>query len=185
VILKSWLAGWACERLALRAVPVELAQVVRGAGEEPFAFARGKAAAGHRGHFLAGLELPEHRFHGAGPHPVVLPAAGMLQAPPGAGGGREPVQVPGPLRGADAAADGVFGQRREKPQAVGAGTGEARLAGVPGVGEHGAQLRADASLGQLLAAGVQEGVQQGAAGGCWDSIVPTMTCCAVTTSCPL
>jgi len=132
--------------------------------------------------FLAGLELPDHRFHGAGPHPVVLPAAGMLQAPPGAGGGRELVQVPGPLGSADAAAAGVFGQRREKPQAAGAGAGEALLADVTGAGEHRAQLRADASLGQLPAAGIQKGVRPT---GCWDSIVPTMTCCAVTTSCPL
>jgi hypothetical protein len=36
------------------------AQIVRGAGEQPFAFARGEAAPGHHGHFLAGLELPEH-----------------------------------------------------------------------------------------------------------------------------
>jgi hypothetical protein len=33
---------------------------------------------------------------------------------------------------------------------------------VPGIGEHGAQPGSDASLGQLVAAGVQERVQQGA-----------------------
>jgi hypothetical protein len=46
-------------------VAVQLAQIVGGTGEQPFAFARGQAAPGHHGEFLAGLELPEHRFHGA------------------------------------------------------------------------------------------------------------------------
>jgi hypothetical protein len=57
----------------------------------------------------------------------------------------------------------VFGQRREQPQAADVGAGEVLLADVPGVGEHGMQLRADAGLGQLLAAGVQQGMQQRAA----------------------
>jgi hypothetical protein len=35
--------------------------------------------------FLVGLELPDHLFHGADPHLVVVAAAGMLQASPGAG----------------------------------------------------------------------------------------------------
>jgi hypothetical protein len=85
----------------------------------------------------AGLELPEHWFHGAGAELVVVAAAGMAQAPGGAGGGRKPVQVPGPLRGALAAPGGVFGQRREQPQAVGVGAGEVLLADIPGVSQHG------------------------------------------------
>jgi hypothetical protein len=88
----------------------------------------------------------------------------MVQAPLGAGGGRKRVQMPGPFGGAVVASAGVFGQRREEPQAAGVGTGEVLLADIPGVGEHGAQVRAEAGLGQLLAAGVQQGVQQGAAG---------------------
>ena len=141
---------------------MELAQVVRGAGEQPFVFACGEAAPGHHGQFLAGLELPEHWFHGAGPQLVVIPAAGMAQAPGGAGGGREPVQVPGPFGGALMAQAGVFGQGREQPQAIGVGAGEVVLADIPGVGEHGTQLRRDTGLGQLLAADVQQRVQQGA-----------------------
>jgi integrase len=35
-------------------VPVQLAQIAGGAGEQPFAFARGVAAPGHRAQFLAG-----------------------------------------------------------------------------------------------------------------------------------
>jgi len=69
---------------------VQFPQIVRGAGEQPFAFARGQAAPGHHGQFLAGLELPEHRFHGAGPQLVVLPAAGMPQAADGARTGQGP-----------------------------------------------------------------------------------------------
>jgi hypothetical protein len=42
--------------------------------------------------------------------------------------------------------------------------GEVLLADVAGVGEYGAQLGADARLGQLLAACIQQGMQQGAAG---------------------
>ena len=57
---------------------------------------------------------------------------------------------------------GVLGQRREEPQAIRVGAGEVLLAGVPGVGEHGTQLREDAGLRQLLAAGVQQWVEQGA-----------------------
>lgn len=41
--------------LPLRAVPVQLAQIVRGAGEQPFAFACGVAAPRHHGEILAGL----------------------------------------------------------------------------------------------------------------------------------
>ena len=93
-------------------------------------------AAGHHGEFLAGLELPGHWFDGAGPHLAVVAAAGVAQAPGGAGGGREPVQIPG--SGA-VAAGGVFGQGREQPQAPGAGAGEVLFADVPGAGEHGAQ----------------------------------------------
>ncbi len=59
----------------------------------------------------------------------------MLQAPPGAGGGRKPVEVPGLLGGAGAVPAGVFGQRRGQPQAAGVGAGEVLLADVPGVGE--------------------------------------------------
>jgi hypothetical protein len=44
--------------LALRVVAVELAEIVRGAGEQPFVFACGEAAPGHHGQFLAGLQLP-------------------------------------------------------------------------------------------------------------------------------
>src|SRR6266516_4461586 len=55
--------GW----LAFGAVPVQLAQVVRCAGEQPFAFACGETAPGHHGQLLARLQLPEHWFHGAGP----------------------------------------------------------------------------------------------------------------------
>jgi hypothetical protein len=55
--------------VSFRSVPVQLAQVVRGAGEQPSAFARGQAAAGHHGQLLAGLQLPERQFHGAGPPP--------------------------------------------------------------------------------------------------------------------
>ena len=64
---------------------MQLAQVVRGAAGQPFAFARGEAAPGHHGHVLAGLELPERWFHDAGPQLVVVLAAEMQQAPPGAG----------------------------------------------------------------------------------------------------
>jgi len=49
-------------------VAVQLAQVVRGAGEKPFVLASGQAAPGHHGDFLAGLELPEYWLDGdAGP----------------------------------------------------------------------------------------------------------------------
>ena len=61
---------------------MQLPQIVRGAGEQPFAFACGETAPGHRGQFLAGLELPEHRFHGA-PATCSLPvhgdAAGVVE----------------------------------------------------------------------------------------------------------
>jgi hypothetical protein len=97
-------------------VPVQLAQVVRGAGEQPFAFACGQAAAGHHGQFLAGLELPEDRFHGAGPQLVVLPAAVMSQAPRGAGGGRELAGVPG-SSGRGAATPPSNNPRRRPPLA--------------------------------------------------------------------
>jgi hypothetical protein len=59
-------AGAGLWQLAFRAVLVQLAQIVRGAGEQPFVFARGQAAPGHHGQFLAGLELPEHRLDGLG-----------------------------------------------------------------------------------------------------------------------
>ena len=105
---------------------------MRGGGEQPFAFARREAALGHDGQFLAAFELPEDWFHGAGPHLVVVPAAGMLQASPGAGGGREPVEVPGPLGSAGAVPVGVFGQRREEPCAAAlAGAGRAVLTRGP------------------------------------------------------
>ena len=48
--------------VACDAVPVQLAHVVRGAGEQPFAFAGGEAPPGHHGQVLAGLELPEYWF---------------------------------------------------------------------------------------------------------------------------
>jgi len=141
---------------------VQLAEVVRGAGEQRFVWARGQAAPGHHGRFLAGLELPEHRFHGAGPQLVIVAAAGMAQPPGGAGGGRKPVQIPGPWRGAVVAAGGVLGQGREQPQAIGVGAGEVLLADLPGVGEHGAQLGTDAGRHKLVPAPVQHRVPQGA-----------------------
>jgi len=58
-------------------------------------------------------------------------------------------------------AAGVLGQRREEPQAFNVVAGEVLLTDLTGVGEHGARLRADAGFGQLLAAGVQEGVSAG------------------------
>jgi hypothetical protein len=82
--------------------------------------------------FLAGLELPEHWFHGAGPELVVLPVAGMSQALDGAAGGRELVQVPGPLGSVDAVPAGVLGQLRDQPQPAGAGAGEVLPADVAG-----------------------------------------------------
>jgi hypothetical protein len=94
-------------------------------------------AAGHRDQFLAGLELPEHRFQGAGSQLVVLGSAGMPHAPDGPGGGRILVQVPGPLGRAPARPAGVFGQRREQPQLVLVRAGEVLLADVTGVGEDG------------------------------------------------
>jgi hypothetical protein len=111
-----------------------------GAGQQPFAFACGHATPGHHGRFLAGLELPEQRFHGAG-------VAGCWS--------RCPALFGGPARPA-----GVFGQRREEPQLVLVGAGEALLAYVSGIGEHGAQPRCDADQGQLLAAGAWQWVQQ-------------------------
>ena len=79
----------------------------------------------------------EHGLHGAGPHLVVLPSAGMPLPPDGPGGRWELVQVPDPSRSAGAAPAGVLGQRREQPQLTGLGAGEGLLAGVPGIGEHG------------------------------------------------
>ena len=117
------------------------------AGEQPFVFARGHAAPGHHGQFLAGLELPEHRLDGLGADLVVVASAGMEQASPGAGGGRKPVQVQGALGSAGAAFAGFFGQRREQPQAVGVSAGKGFLADVTGIGEHGTQLQADPGLG--------------------------------------
>jgi hypothetical protein len=144
---RSWPLGTSLWPSSPSAVPVRLPQIVGGAGEQPLPFARGEATPGHHGEFLAGLELPGHRFRGAGPPLVVLPAAVMLQAPAGAGGGRILVQVPGPRRNAPARPAGVFGQRRQEPRRAGVGAGEVLLADVPGIGEHGAQLRADAGLG--------------------------------------
>ena len=115
----------------------------------------------------------------------------MLQASLSAGGGRILAEVPGPSGSAVAAPARVLarvlGQRREEPQAVGVGAGEVLLADVTGVGEHGAQFRADAGVvGQLLAAGVQQRVQQGAVDRVLaESIAPTMTWSAVTTIWPL
>jgi hypothetical protein len=106
--------------------------------------------------------MPEHGFHRACPQLVVLPAAVMSRAPGGACGGRILVEVPGPSGSAALVFARVLGQRREEPQAIGVGAGEVLLADVTGAGEHGAQLRADPGLGQLLAAGVQERVEQGA-----------------------
>jgi hypothetical protein len=97
----------------------------------------------------------------------------------------ELVEVPGPFRSAGALPAGVFGQRRQQPQPAGVGAGEVVLPDVTGVGEHGTQLRADASLGWLLAAGVQQRGSRVRSTGCWDTIAPTMTCCTVTTSWPL
>src|SRR5262245_62036811 len=99
--------------------------------------------------------MAENRFHGAGPQLVVLPSAGMPQAPDRAGGSRILVYVPGPLGRATSWPAGVFGQWREQPELVLLGASEVVLADVPGVGEHGAQLRTDPGLGQLLAAGVR------------------------------
>ena len=164
----------------------QLPQIVRCTGQQPFAFAGGQAAPGHHGEFLAGLELPEDWFHGAGPQLVVFTSAGMSHPPDCAGGGRILLQVPGSLGRAPAWPGGVFGQRREQPQLAGVGAGEVLLADVPGVGQHGAQLGADAGLGQLLPAGVQQGVQQGAVD--WvlgQHRAPTMTWFAVTTAWPL
>jgi hypothetical protein len=96
--LGSWLLGDRPWIVSPGSVPVQLPQIMGGAGQQPFAFACGQAVARHRGQFLAGLELPGHRFRGAGPQLVVLPSAGMGQAPPGAGGGRILAQVPGPDR---------------------------------------------------------------------------------------
>ena len=62
----------------------------------------------------------------------------MPQAAGGAGGGRILVQLPGSVGLAPAGPGGVFGQRREQPQLTGVGAGEGLLAGVPGIGEHGA-----------------------------------------------
>jgi hypothetical protein len=116
-----------------------------------------KPAPGHHGEVLAGFQLPEHWFHGAGPHLVVVAAAPMLHPPPGRGGDRELVQVQGPFRRAGAVPAGVFGQWCQQPQLVGVGAGEGLLADP--TGEHGLQPRFDPGLGQLLAAGVQQGVQ--------------------------
>ena len=129
--LRSWAflspgpLGMGLWSLPLDAVPVQFAQIVRGAGEQPFAFACGKAAPGHRRQVLAGFELAEHRFHGGGPQPVVLPAAGMLQASLSAGGGRILAEVPvlrgarswcrpGPCPGPWPAARGAAGRRRRR-----------------------------------------------------------------------
>jgi hypothetical protein len=110
--------------------------VVRGAGEQPFAFARGEAAPGHHGEVLAGFQLPEFWFHGAAPHLVVVAAARMLHPPPGSGGGRELVQAQGPFRRAGAVPAGVFGQWCQQPE-LGVGAGEGLLTDLTRVGEHG------------------------------------------------
>jgi hypothetical protein len=52
----------------------------------------------------------------------------MPHAPLSAGGGREPVQVPGPFRCAGAVPAGVLGQRGEEPQPVCVGAFEVVLA---------------------------------------------------------
>ena len=57
--LETWLLGMGLGQLARRAVPMQLAQVMCGPGEKSFVFARGDAAPGHHGEFLAGLQLPE------------------------------------------------------------------------------------------------------------------------------
>jgi hypothetical protein len=109
----------------------------------------------------------------------------MPQPPPGPGGGRKPVKVPGPLRRAGVAPAGVFGQRREQPQAAGVGAGEGLLAGVTGAGQDGAQLRADPGRCQLVPAPAGNGCSKVRPAGCRESIAPTMTWSAVTTSWPL
>jgi hypothetical protein len=144
-------------------VPVQLGQVVRGAGEQRFAFARGEAAPGHHGEVLAGFSCPNTGSTVRAANLVVVAAARMLYPPPGSGGSRELVQVQGPFRRAGAVPAGVFSQRRQQPQPVGVGAGEGLLADVTGVGEHGLQPRFHPGLGQLLAAGVQQGVQPGLA----------------------
>src|SRR5689334_11916184 len=166
-------------------MPVQLPQIVRGAGEQPFAFAHGETAPGHRGRFLAGLELPEHRFHGARPQLVVFPPAGMPQAPDGTGGGRILVQVPGSLGGTPARPVRVLGQRREQSQLVLVGAGKVVLADVPGVGQHGAssgRIPAWFSCSRQVSS---KGCSRARSTGCRDSIAPTITCCAVTTAWPL
>jgi hypothetical protein len=119
--------------------------------------------------------LPEYWFHGAGPQLAVLPPAGMPQAPPGTDGGRVLLQVPGPLSRAAARPGRVLSQRREQPQLVLAGAGEVLLAEVAGIGEHGAQLRADPGLGQLVPALIEQRARRVRPAGGRDSSAPTIT----------
>jgi hypothetical protein len=101
--------------LCAEAVGVQLAQVVRGGGEQPFAVASVEAAARHCSDLLAGFDLAEHRFDGLGAELVVGAAAVVAHSSGGARGGGEPGQVAAPGRVADAVGGWVFGQRREQP----------------------------------------------------------------------
>jgi len=73
-VSRAWL-------LCAAVVGVQLAQVVSGGGQEPFAAAGLKAAAGQRGHLHAGLDLSEHWLDGLGAE-LVAGAAPVMAQPP-------------------------------------------------------------------------------------------------------
>ena len=102
--------------LCAAAVGVQLAQVVGGGGEQPFAAAGAEAAPGHDGHLLAGFDLPEHWFNGLGAELVAGAAAVVAHPPDGPRGGWQLGQVAAPSGVADAVGRRVFAQRREQPQ---------------------------------------------------------------------
>ena len=87
----SWLArpGLLC----VAAVGVQLARLWAVAASSHFAFAGGEAAAGHRGHLLAGFDLAEHWFDGLGAEFAGGVVAVVAHPPGGARGGGELGQV--------------------------------------------------------------------------------------------
>jgi hypothetical protein len=172
-----------CGGSARVVVGVELEQVVRGAGEVPFAGDGADAAAAEAGHVLAGLELPEYRLDGAAALAVIGAAAVVAQAALSTGGLGDVAQIPARGRVATVAhGSGVFGDRCEQAQLLGVGLGERGFADVAEsattVVSFGRTPAADSCRRQTCRVGCSSVPST----SFWNTVAPTITCPIVTTA---